>query len=181
MGVCGRPQTAAPAAPAPTCPAARRPRDRAQPELQPLPDALPRRVGPQGPRRAPGGVRQVRRMPTLHLRMPPTAAPSLWAAPLRAVPSVAALLSGRARPACCECAPGLPHICRYISEDFGGVALHPVDLLDAATGAGEGEAGRVGWGALGALTQGCSRAVRPLMQRMRAAALFGCLMTAHAG
>lgn len=24
--------------------------------------------------------------------------------------------------------------CRYISEDFGGLALHPVDLLDAATG-----------------------------------------------
>lgn len=28
---------------------------------------------------------------------------------------------------------------RYISEDFGGVALHPVDLLDAATGALVGE------------------------------------------
>lgn len=27
---------------------------------------------------------------------------------------------------------------RYISEDFGGLALHPVDLIDAATG------GRVG-------------------------------------
>ena len=25
-------------------------------------------------------------------------------------------------------------ICRYISEDFGGVALHPIDLLDASTG-----------------------------------------------
>ena len=24
--------------------------------------------------------------------------------------------------------------CRYISEDFGGVALHPVDVLDASTG-----------------------------------------------
>lgn len=28
---------------------------------------------------------------------------------------------------------------RYISEDFGGVALHPVDLLDAATGELVGE------------------------------------------
>jgi hypothetical protein len=24
--------------------------------------------------------------------------------------------------------------CRYISEDFGGVALHPVDIIDAASG-----------------------------------------------
>ena len=24
--------------------------------------------------------------------------------------------------------------CRYISEDFGGVALHPIDILDASTG-----------------------------------------------
>ena len=24
--------------------------------------------------------------------------------------------------------------CRYISEDFGGVALHPIDVLDASTG-----------------------------------------------
>jgi hypothetical protein len=24
--------------------------------------------------------------------------------------------------------------CRYISEDFGGVALHPVDILDASSG-----------------------------------------------
>ncbi len=23
---------------------------------------------------------------------------------------------------------------RYISEDFGGVALHPVDIMDAGTG-----------------------------------------------
>ena len=30
--------------------------------------------------------------------------------------------------------PVLPCICRYISEDYGGIALHPVDLLDAATG-----------------------------------------------
>ena len=25
-------------------------------------------------------------------------------------------------------------VCRYISEDFGGVALHPIDVLDASTG-----------------------------------------------
>ena len=25
-------------------------------------------------------------------------------------------------------------VIRYISEDFGGVALHPIDLLDASTG-----------------------------------------------
>jgi hypothetical protein len=24
--------------------------------------------------------------------------------------------------------------CRYISEDFGGAALHPVDIMDAGTG-----------------------------------------------
>jgi hypothetical protein len=30
--------------------------------------------------------------------------------------------------------PRTPDARRYISEDLGGVALHPVDLMDAATG-----------------------------------------------
>ncbi len=25
-------------------------------------------------------------------------------------------------------------VCRYISENFGGIALHPVDVMDAGTG-----------------------------------------------
>ena len=29
---------------------------------------------------------------------------------------------------------GIRDACRYISEDFGGVALHPIDILDASTG-----------------------------------------------
>ena len=37
-------------------------------------------------------------------------------------------------------------VCRYISEDFGGLALHPVDLLDASTG--------VRWGGVG-VGEGC--------------------------
>lgn len=35
------------------------------------------------------------------------------------------------------CAPFIPifiHPVSYISEDFGGVALHPVDIIDASTG-----------------------------------------------
>lgn len=46
-------------------------------------------------------------------------------------------------PGCCRLpAPApAPAPCRYISEDFGGVALHPVDLLDAATGVGGGPGG----------------------------------------